>query len=430
MEKKKVKIIIPILIAIVILVLIIPQVLWIARYYPYNVPLIGKNAYDKIQKTENYYISEYGFFPDKLPQDAKSVKMYAFTGFMQAKFFCKLSFLTDEEFFKKEVERFGRCNIYLYSGDDKYGWSKVETGYTGEVKDCEELKETYSASGRDAKINVPYIPRKEWSDTCIYVVDEYCYIAYSSASGRIVYYLSADYSNGYGDASLSDDLPEDDVTNGAVVQPEEDGTSEISESATEESEEFESEAEEACHAFAEFLGAEGENIENELGIKAEDARFSLEYVNDDDIPEMFVGYNTDCYILSYIDGNIVKDAIKNTLVITVFERENLICPYKVNAFKGGYIYMIYELKDDGTLEYLCSQQEEFDPQETDPNKAYKEIYEIGGKDVAKEEYNEYFEGLIKNNIQKTVDFWDEQPGKYYCTKENIAKLRAGVIEVQ
>ena len=92
--------------------------------------------------------------------------------------------------------------------------------------------------------------------------------------------------------------------------------------------------------------------------------------------------------------------------------------------------MIYELKDDGTLEYLCSQQEEFDPQETDPNKAYKEIYEIGGKDVAKEEYNEYFEGLIKNNIQKTVDFWDDQPGKYYCTKENIAKLRAGVIEVQ
>lgn len=111
---------------------------------------------------------------------------------MQARAFFTLSFKTDDEYFKNEVGRYEIYNVYLFNEESEDRWCMIEEEYTGEVKTCEELKKTYSASDYGMEISVPDIPPKEYPDTCIYVVDEKCYIAYSSASGRIVYHMDTE----------------------------------------------------------------------------------------------------------------------------------------------------------------------------------------------------------------------------------------------
>ncbi|MBO4346499.1 MAG: hypothetical protein J5840_02535 [Lachnospiraceae bacterium] len=189
--KKK---IIIILIVVLIIMILVP-VGWIAYLFPYNIPLRGKGMYETARakaRYNRYYFIDYGFFPDRLPANAKSVKLFCFSGAMQARPFFTLSFITDEAYFKKEVERYESYDVYLCSNHTESKWCMIEEGYTGEVKSYKELKETYSASGREIYIKVPDIPEEELSETCLYVVDDNCYIAYSSAGGRIVYHLDAE----------------------------------------------------------------------------------------------------------------------------------------------------------------------------------------------------------------------------------------------
>ena len=190
-----------IILAGILIVLILAIVGWLLYYFPYNVPIRGKRMYEIAHsnaKVDRYYFCDYGFFPYLLPDNAKSVKFYGFSGMMQARAFFTLSFKTDDEYFKNEVGRYEVYNVYLFNEDSEDRWCMIEEDYTGEVKTCEELKKTYSASGYGMEISVPDIPKKEYPDTCIYVLNRYCYIAYSSASGRIVYHLDTEYLNGYG----------------------------------------------------------------------------------------------------------------------------------------------------------------------------------------------------------------------------------------
>ena len=196
MNNKKKKIIL----IVVIAVLIILPIFWTAYFFPYNVPIRGKNMYyiALSRSKGSYFLRDYNFFPKQLPSDAKSVKMFASSGYMQARPILSLSFITDEEYFKKEVGRYEYYNVYLYDENTEDKWCPVKDKYSGEVVSIEELKEQYSVSKYGVSINIPYIPKKEWSDTTLFVIDEYCYIAYSSTSGRIVYYLNHEYLNGYG----------------------------------------------------------------------------------------------------------------------------------------------------------------------------------------------------------------------------------------
>ena len=189
-----------IILAGILIVLILAIVGSIAYYFPYNVPIRGKRMYEIAHSTarfNRYYFCDYGFFPYQLPDNAKSVKFFGISGALQGRPFFTLSFKTDDEYFKKEVGRYGIYNIYLYNEENE-NWCTIEEEYEGEVKTCKELKETYSVSGFGKEISVPDIPKKEYPDTCIYVLDRHCYIAYSSASGRIVYHLDTEYSNSYG----------------------------------------------------------------------------------------------------------------------------------------------------------------------------------------------------------------------------------------
>ena len=184
-----------IILAGILIVLILAFVGWLLYYFPYNVPIRGKSMYEIAHSNarfNRYYFCDYGFFPYQLPANAKSVKFYGFSGMMQARPFFTLSFITDEAYFKNEVARYDSSNVYLYSEKIENQWCVIEKDYTGEVKTCKELKETYSASDFGTEIRVPDIPPKEYPDTCIYVVDENCYIAYSSASGRIVYHMDTE----------------------------------------------------------------------------------------------------------------------------------------------------------------------------------------------------------------------------------------------
>ncbi len=192
MDKRK-KTIITLIVILTVFILI--TVGCIAYYFPYNIPLRGKRMYEIAHSNarfNRYYFCDYGFFPYQLPANAKSVKFFGISGALQGRPFFTLSFITDEAYFKNEVARYESYNVYLYSEKTENQWCVIEKDYTGEVKTCKELKETYSASDFGTEIRVPDIPEKEYPDTCIYVVDENCYIAYSSASGRIVYHMDTE----------------------------------------------------------------------------------------------------------------------------------------------------------------------------------------------------------------------------------------------
>ncbi len=192
MDKRKKTII---TLTVILTVFILITVGTIAYYFPYNVPIRGKSMYEIAHSNarfNRYYFCDYGFFPYQLPANAKSVKFFGISGALQGRPFFTLSFITDEAYFKNEVARYESYNVYLYSEKIENQWCVIEKDYTGEVKTCKELKETYSASNFGTEIRVPDIPEKEYPDTCIYVVDENCYIAYSSASGRIVYHMDTE----------------------------------------------------------------------------------------------------------------------------------------------------------------------------------------------------------------------------------------------
>jgi len=192
MDKRKKTII---TLTVILTVFILITVGSIAYYFPYNVPIRGKSMYEIAHSNarfNRYYFCDYGFFPYQLPANAKSVKFFGISGALQGRPFFTLSFITDEAYFKNEVARYDSSNVYLYSEKIENQWCVIEKDYTGEVKTCKELKESYSASDFGTEIRVPDIPEKEYPDTCIYVVDENCYIAYSSASGRIVYHMDTE----------------------------------------------------------------------------------------------------------------------------------------------------------------------------------------------------------------------------------------------
>lgn len=192
MDKRKKTII---TLTVILTVFILITVGTIAYYFPYNVPIRGKSMYEIAHSNarfNRYYFCDYGFFPYQLPANAKSVKFFGISGALQGRPFFTLSFITDEAYFKNEVAHYDSSNVYLYSEKIENQWCVIEKDYTGEVKTCKELKETYSASDFGTEIRVPDIPEKEYPDTCIYVVDENCYIAYSSASGRIVYHMDTE----------------------------------------------------------------------------------------------------------------------------------------------------------------------------------------------------------------------------------------------
>lgn len=209
-NKKKI-----ITVIIVMIVIGILYVAWVVYNFPFNTVIRDEKLYDKIRHSDVSYINEYGFFPEKLPENAEDMKWFASGGAMQAKATFTLSFITDEEFFKEEVQRWQCYNVYLYDkvpdvpeavmGDNPYRWILAEEHYTGEVRTESEMIRNYKTQSEPVvylKMDIPDITGSECLYTCIYVVDKYCYIAYSSKSGRIVYHMNTDLLNHFGDDYL------------------------------------------------------------------------------------------------------------------------------------------------------------------------------------------------------------------------------------
>ncbi len=209
------------LIAIIILIgaIGIFHIAWRLYNFPFNATIRNAKLYDKIRYCDVEYINGYGFFPEALPDQAKDMKWFAFSGVMQAKAHFTLSFIINEDFFKKELQRWNCYNVYLYDkvadgpecvfGNEKdpHRWFLAEEHYTGEAGTSSDIIRDYDTrygkGTRYINLDIPDIPQSEYPYTCIYVVDEHCYIAYSSKSGRIVYHMDTDFMNPFGDSSLS-----------------------------------------------------------------------------------------------------------------------------------------------------------------------------------------------------------------------------------
>ena len=176
--------------------------------YPDYLPIWGKVFYPSIHgKWED------SFLPEELPNGAKKMKWFSFPGLMQARSMYNLSFIADDDFFIAELEDQSHVDVYLWSNasswiENQGQWKKVSTDYTGKILGLKQLREKYNID-KDKKdwqvdlvMDLSGIKRDEYPDTCIYVVDEYHYMAYSEASKTIIYHGDFDSNNRFGARNL------------------------------------------------------------------------------------------------------------------------------------------------------------------------------------------------------------------------------------
>lgn len=185
----------------------------------------------------------------------------------------------------------------------------------------------------------------------------------------------------------------------------------------------------AYNSYVDFLGDEGQNIQNIMGFASDDVVFSLEYINGDDIPELVLGtknaYRDSIYILSFINNKVVCDGVKNVMYMDIKLYKSVVATYNANMF-GGYSYRYYKINDDGMFEFLCGFEETLEENSKNDENPLKQSYYIDNEEVSFEKYNEYVSAQIQEEENKR---WDANNSNslYDCTIDNFLKLRAGEL---
>ncbi len=161
----------------------------------------------------------------------------------------------------------------------------------------------------------------------------------------------------------------------------------------------------ACNAYADYLGDSMEGM-----------HFSLEYLNDDFIPELVYGNDECTYILSYVDTEVVRDGFPVIEDMYFLTEESIV--FASIPGEEEYSFNTYRLKEDGMLEFLCS----VSAQEDRSRK-----YMIASDEVTESEYYTYYKELLSG---KKPEIWVDGLGfinAYNCTTDNIALLREADI---
>jgi len=159
--------------------------------------------------------------------------------------------------------------------------------------------------------------------------------------------------------------------------------------------------------------------------------FSLEYIDEDNLPELVVGWTKalnetpDICILKYVDGNVKQlGPFGHYNCIDYIPNENILC--ECNSWAGETSYRYFRINDKGENETLC---EAYMPM-NDEQEIYtiEEKYYVSGNSVSKEKYNAYVEEMSSNGFVS----WSGEHNNYsldVLNKYNLSQLRKGKIEI-
>lgn len=156
--------------------------------------------------------------------------------------------------------------------------------------------------------------------------------------------------------------------------------------------------------------------------------FSLVYIDEDDIPELIIGWTkllantSDICILKYVDGNIISSGpIGHYNSISYIPRKNVLneSNYNLGICSNWYGY----LNDKGELSTHCESYEECPEGES-----LGFTYYVKGEEVNEDEYNNYYDSVIEgeftgwsgNNSSNTT---------YILNEESLELLRSGKVEI-
>ena len=186
----------------------------------------------------------------------------------------------------------------------------------------------------------------------------------------------------------------------------------------------------ACNAYADYLENNKESIEEKLDLYSESVIFSLEYINEDCIPEMIIGSDGMNYraisILCFSEGGVISNELPESTYIEIVSYKNMVtfCNEHMseNDLVGEWNYYTYEINNNGELHLLCYVD--------NMNSCY--TYFIGSDEVKDEEYYGFLnDRKCGERVYKTIR-WNKNEDNidfYLCTDENLSSLRQGMDEL-
>lgn len=156
--------------------------------------------------------------------------------------------------------------------------------------------------------------------------------------------------------------------------------------------------------------------------------FSLVYIDEDEIPELIIGWTkqlantSDICILKYVDGNVISSGpIGHYNSIGYIPRKNVL---EENNFNLGICSYWYGYLDEaGKLSTYCESYEE-----TPEGETVGFTYYVEGKEVDEAEYNNYHDSVIDGEFAYWSGFKSSNK-TYILNEESLELLRTGKVEV-
>lgn len=155
-----------------------------------------------------------------------------------------------------------------------------------------------------------------------------------------------------------------------------------------------------------------------------DSRYALVYVDNDDIPELYVNGWSEAegdLIYSYKNSRLIEQYLGRLFGGKYVERSGIVI--NQNGHMGQYYDNVYKLDPNGFSQILkASYTERYVPLENSKNDDYEIIneYFINGKTVSKDEYNAAINATV--DLSQAVEFY-ENSVPYDVIKQQIADCK-------
>jgi len=175
-------------------------------------------------------------------------------------------------------------------------------------------------------------------------------------------------------------------------------------------------------------------LENHTELWQQETVYELDYINDDDIPDLIFGdtqasHGSNIYILTYLDGNY-----DSVTCCGAFGSYGTTCYYpKLGVMLSTDMGMGYETayysklssKEQGGYETLCHKYSYYeDEYEGEPTETKFFLGKDEDNEVTEKEFNDYINELVGDTEYKVFSTYNNDNGYEYLTQDAINELRS------
>ncbi|MGN0341755.1 MAG: hypothetical protein ACI4DO_03085 [Roseburia sp.] len=197
---------------------------------------------------------------------------------------------------------------------------------------------------------------------------------------------------------------------------------EIEETEEEASEQEEQNLHDVYVAYADFLE---KNLDDLVWSDGE-VVYTLEYLDDDNIPELFFAtteaiHASNIYICKYVDGEVkCAGPVGAYNGVSFYEKNGVICTASSGMGVEGVYYST--LTSSGEIESLCREEEDYGYGDYDSEPQVISFW-IGEEEVTEDEYNGYLNELLGDQESVRWDSYNNENGYAVLDETGIMELR-------